>query len=234
MSNSYTLYNNDLRKARITNLLNTTKGRDLEIIIKKDKANNLSSFFMGVSMNVFMSDSLKINSIKVQNGIVKPMKNNTINQLLQRFTIKKAYIATADKNTIEGIRTFYNVLEDKPKLIFDISQESNIQKIFYKDVEPLSEENKNIEPVENTEPAEMISTDSAHEQPTKILESQSFEPVQMNNIEQEDNFIKEVSVENTPEKKENQGSVKIIIIFAIAGLLITIISIFIGVKIMNM
>ena len=131
--------------------------------------------------NKYIVDQIEFNGVNIYGS-----KDYLDNLILQSFDIRKSYVATVDKELVNKVINFYNIIEKNTKntsnkLVFDISKEVLLQKAM------------NIEP-------------------------------------------KEVSVESNGEikkKEKKQGHFSFILLVVVAAVVLTIMSIMIGMKVLG-
>ena len=107
-------------------------------------------FLTSAKISVKLDNGLQINSIEILKGRVKPSQNAITKSIIQNFNIRSSYVANVDKSIIDQIGDFYHTLTlpehiNKPKIIFDASQEENLQKALHMALATPLPKNTNLE-----------------------------------------------------------------------------------------
>lgn len=150
MSDFYTLYNNSDQKQRLTPLLSLQKLDTPILSADKKRVEEIMDFLTSAKISVKLDNGLQINSIEILKGRVKPSQNAITKSIIQNFNIRSSYVATVDKSIIDQIGDFYHTLTlpehiNKPKIIFDASQEENLQKALHMTLATPLPKNTNLE-----------------------------------------------------------------------------------------
>lgn len=150
MSDFYTLYNNSDQKQRLTPLLSLQKLDTPILSADKKRVEEIMDFLTSAKISVKLDNGLQINSIEILKGKVKPSQNAITKSIIQNFNIRSSYVATVDKSIIDQIGDFYHTLTlpehiNKPKIIFDASQEENLQKALHMTLATPLPKNTNLE-----------------------------------------------------------------------------------------
>lgn len=150
MSDFYTLYNNSDQKQRLTPLLSLQKLDTPILSADKKRVEEIMDFLTSAKISVKLDNGLQINSIEILKGKVKPSQNAITKSIIQNFNIRSSYVATVDKSIIDQIGDFYHTLTlpdhiNKPKIIFDASQEENLQKALHMTLAAPLPKNTNLE-----------------------------------------------------------------------------------------
>ena len=150
MSDFYTLYNNSDQKQRLTPLLSLQKLDTPILSADKKRVKEIMDFLTSAKISVKLDNGLQINSIEILKGKVKPSQNAITKSIIQNFNIRSSYVATVDKSIIDQIGDFYHTLTlpehiNKPKIIFDASQEENLQKALHMTLAAPLPKNTNLE-----------------------------------------------------------------------------------------
>ena len=229
----YSIYKSNVNLEKIEDLLNINSVTPL-ITIDKNKLKNISDLLSEVRINATYNNDFKINAIVLLGGKVKSSLDNKINNISQQFNIRSSYVATIDKNIVNGVAEFYSKIEDKkieenPVVVFDVSKENNLQRI-------LSDNNSNVNvTINNNTPVEGANPQQAmlNNENTSQNNIDPFATMDVNNIQNNNN---NTSVNSTP--KNNNNKVLKTIGLVVLGIILTVLlvwaSISIGVKIMNM
>lgn len=229
----YSIYKSNVNLEKIEDLLNINSVTPL-ITIDKNKLKNISDLLSEVRINATYNNDFKINEIVLLGGKVKSSLDNKINNISQQFNIRSSYVATIDKNIVNGVAEFYSKIEDKkieenPVVVFDVSKENNLQRI-------LSDNNSNVNvTINNNTPVEVANPQQAmlNNENTSQNNIDPFATMDVNNIQNNNN---NTSVNSTP--KNNNNKVLKTIGLVVLGIILTVLlvwaSISIGVKIMNM
>lgn len=150
MSDFYTLYNNSDQKQRLTPLLSLQKLDTPILSADKKRVKEIMDFLTSAKISIKLDNGLQINSIEILKGRVKPSQNAITKSIIQNFNIRSSYVATVDKSIIDQIGDFYHTLTlpehiNKPKIIFDASQEENLQKALHMTLATPLPKNTNLE-----------------------------------------------------------------------------------------
>ena len=150
MSDFYTLYNNSDQKQRLTPLLSLQKLDTPILSADKKRVEEIMDFLTSAKISIKLDNGLQINSIEILKGKVKPSQNAITKSIIQNFNIRSSYVATVDKSIIDQIGDFYHTLTlpehiNKPKIIFDASQEENLQKALHMTLAAPLPKNTNLE-----------------------------------------------------------------------------------------
>lgn len=150
MSDFYTLYNNSDQKQRLTPLLSLQKLDTPILSADKKRVKEIMDFLTSAKISIKLDNGLQINSIEILKGKVKPSQNAITKSIIQNFNIRSSYVATVDKSIIDQIGDFYHTLTlpehiNKPKIIFDASQEENLQKALHMTLATPLPKNTNLE-----------------------------------------------------------------------------------------
>ena len=150
MSDFYTLYNNSDQKQRLTPLLSLQKLDTPILSADKKRVEEIMDFLTSAKISIKLDNGLQINSIEILKGKVKPSQNAITKSIIQNFNIRSSYVATVDKSIIDQIGDFYHTLTlpehiNKPKIIFDASQEENLQKALHMTLATQKKKNTNLE-----------------------------------------------------------------------------------------
>lgn len=150
MSDFYTLYNNSDQKQRLTPLLSLQKLDTPILSADKKRVEEIMDFLTSAKISIKLDNGLQINSIEILKGKVKPSQNAITKSIIQNFNIRSSYVATVDKSIIDQIGDFYHTLTlpehiNKPKIIFDASQEENLQKALHMTLATPLPKNTNLE-----------------------------------------------------------------------------------------
>ena len=150
MGDFYTLYNNSDQKQRLTPLLSLQKLDTPILSADKKRVEEIMDFLTSAKISVKLDNGLQINSIEILKGKVKPSQNAITKSIIQNFNIRSSYVATVDKSIIDQIGDFYHTLTlpehiNKPKIIFDASQEENLQKALHMTLAAPLPKNTNLE-----------------------------------------------------------------------------------------
>ena len=150
MGDFYTLYNNSDQKQRLTPLLSLQKLDTPILSADKKRVKEIMDFLTSAKISVKLDNGLQINSIEILKGKVKPSQNAITKSIIQNFNIRSSYVATVDKSIIDQIGDFYHTLTlpehiNKPKIIFDASQEENLQKALHMTLAAPLPKNTNLE-----------------------------------------------------------------------------------------
>lgn len=150
MSDFYTLYNNSDQKQLLTPLLSLQKLDTPILSADKKRVEEIMDFLTSAKISIKLDNGLQINSIEILKGKVKPSQNAITKSIIQNFNIRSSYVATVDKSIIDQIGDFYHTLTlpehiNKPKIIFDASQEENLQKALHMTLATPLPKNTNLE-----------------------------------------------------------------------------------------
>ena len=150
MSDFYTLYNNSDQKQRLTPLLSLQKLDTPILSADKKRVEEIMDFLTSAKISIKLDNGLQINSIEILKGKVKPSQNAITKSIIQNFNIRSSYVATVDKSIIDQIGDLYHTLTlpehiNKPKIIFDASQEENLQKALHMTLATPLPKNTNLE-----------------------------------------------------------------------------------------
>lgn len=150
MSDFYTLYNNSDQKQCLTPLLSLQKLDTPILSADKKRVEEIMDFLTSAKISIKLDNGLQINSIEILKGKVKPSQNAITKSIIQNFNIRSSYVATVDKSIIDQIGDFYHTLTlpehiNKPKIIFDASQEENLQKALHMTLATPLPKNTNLE-----------------------------------------------------------------------------------------
>jgi len=232
----YSIYRNNVNFENIENLINKNINSTTPLItINKNNLKNISNFLSIVKINATYNNGFKINEIVLLGGKIKSSINNKINNIMQQFNIKSSYVATIDKNIVNGVSIFYTKIEDivkreEPIVVFDVSKEDNLQRI-------LSENNS----IENTVVTNNTLVASANQPQTSSINNEnitqnSLDPFATMNVNNTQNINNNTQVNPTTKKNDNKAlkTIGLILLGIILTLLLVWASISIGVKIMNM
>jgi len=138
--------------------------------LKKEEKNRIVEFLKSKRITLRIENGKKVIESIVLGGKVKikDASNRISNAVVNRFNIAKSYVATTKKTIVDKCKVFYANIKNKlpkPKLIFDISKEKNLQQSLQENRE------NNVAPevapvVTNVEP---ISNAVAKEELPKIV-----------------------------------------------------------------
>lgn len=257
----YILQKQDTKNSKLEELLNSQQNPNTAIpivTVNKNVANNISSFCTGIKIHVAYDNGLNIGKIELLNGAIKPIHNRKIGNIIQQFNIRSSYVATIEKQLIDGITNFYNQMKETQSQhqtylqipqqdqapIFDVSHESNLQRVLVSN--PTTKISTPNTPIENaiqelsTIPVEIPKTTTNKEQPIQENYNNivNFDQVNQSTIAttQTEPKAKTLTLQN-PKKsgfRKLAGYINIVMLGTIAATLLIFASILIGVKIMNM
>lgn len=105
--------------------------------VEKSISNRLKNFFQSKKIYLKMlKDKIVIENIILDGKIkIKDASNRISNNINNRFTISKSYVATTKNVIIDKCKKFYSNIKEvvaENKLILDISRETNLQRELYK------------------------------------------------------------------------------------------------------
>lgn len=256
----YTLQKQDVKNSKLEELLNSQQNSNVEIpiaTVSKNVANNISAFCTGLKIHVAYNNGLNVGEIELLNGLVKPIHNRKVGNIIQQFNIRSSYVATIEKQLADGIITFYHQMKEVQKqyqtepqipqdqtLFFDASHESNLQRVLAVSPAPtISTPNTVIESAIqelSTIPVETPNNTIDREQP--IQENYNnivkFDEVNQSIIATTPDAPKAKTLTLQNPKKNGfrklAGYINVVMLGTIAAALLIFASILIGVKIMNM
>jgi len=121
--------------------------------IKKEEKNRIVEFLKSKRIALRLENGKKvIESIVLDKKIkIKDASNRISHSVANKFNIAKSYVATTKKSIVDKCKSFYARIKnkiEKPKLIFDISKEINLQRSL--------EENKQTEQPQVVEPSTTV------------------------------------------------------------------------------
>lgn len=120
------------------------KGNSLFSVTKQEK--NRSLQFLGSKRFTLRMGNTRliIENIVIDGQItIKDASNRVSNAIDNRFNIAKTYVATTRKDIVDKCKTFYAGIKnrvEKPKLVFDMSKETNLMRSLQEEEKPREEE----------------------------------------------------------------------------------------------
>lgn len=136
MSKDYILYNDDKHK-QIIELLSLQNSTMPVLSVNKKTVENIVGFLKKVKLvTKIVNGSLVIVYIDMLKVKIKLHSNVLNKKIVQQFNVRSSYIATADRNILNRVKTFYYQLNSRSKtnkIIFDASEERNLQRALHMD-----------------------------------------------------------------------------------------------------